>query len=123
MGKQERWSWPSLVTPDLNVLVSFARCLEGLDGPIVIARGATHFGHAEVRFPMHLVTNDPHYWQNKVEEAWAIATEINDAHCKAVMVRIAQGYEKMVLGLKKTLVLRISCRRLLEGRLLSFGSF
>jgi hypothetical protein len=45
---------------------------------------------------MHLVTNNPHYWRNKAEEAWSIATKITDAHCKAVMVRIAQGYEKMV---------------------------
>jgi hypothetical protein len=39
------------------------------------------------------VPNDPSYWQNRAEEAWSIAAEISDAHCKAIMVDIAQSYE------------------------------
>jgi quercetin dioxygenase-like cupin family protein len=50
---------------------------------------------------MHLVTNNPHYWQNNAEEAWSIASELNDAHCKAVMVRIAQGCERMIAWAEK----------------------
>jgi hypothetical protein len=41
------------------------------------------------------VPSDPNYWQNRAEEAWAMATEMNDAHCKAMMVSIAQSYEKI----------------------------
>jgi hypothetical protein len=33
------------------------------------------------------------HWQERAEEAWAIASEMTDAHTKAIMVGIAQGYE------------------------------
>jgi hypothetical protein len=47
--------------------------------------------------PMALnVPNDPNYWQNRAEEAWAQAEQMTDAHTKAVMVGIAQSYEKIV---------------------------
>ncbi|MFY9838314.1 MAG: hypothetical protein WAK55_17955 [Xanthobacteraceae bacterium] len=36
------------------------------------------------------------YWRNRAEEAWSIAAEMRDAHCKAIMVGIAQSYEKIV---------------------------
>jgi hypothetical protein len=39
---------------------------------------------------------NPQYWRYRAEEAWAIAAEMRDAHAKAVMVGIAQGYEKIV---------------------------
>ena len=41
------------------------------------------------------VPNDPNYWQNRAEEAWSIAAEIGDTHCKAIMVGIAQSYERI----------------------------
>jgi len=47
------------------------------------------------------VPNDPSYWQNRAEEAWATATEMRDAHCKAVMVGIAQSYEKIANWLEE----------------------
>jgi hypothetical protein len=39
------------------------------------------------------VSNDPNYWQKCAEEAWSMAAEMIDAHCKAMMVIIAQSYE------------------------------
>jgi hypothetical protein len=36
------------------------------------------------------VLNNQNYWQNRVEEAWSIAVEMGDAHCKAIMVGIAK---------------------------------
>ena len=41
------------------------------------------------------VPNDPTYWQNRAEEAWATATEMSDAHTRAIMVGIAQSYENI----------------------------
>jgi hypothetical protein len=41
------------------------------------------------------VPNDPKYWQNRAKEAWSIAEQMTDAHTKAVMVDIAQWYEKL----------------------------
>jgi hypothetical protein len=41
------------------------------------------------------VPNDPKYWQNRAEEAWAIAEQMSNAQPKAVMVGIAQSYEKI----------------------------
>jgi hypothetical protein len=41
------------------------------------------------------VPRDPNYWRNRAEEAWSIAEQMTDAHTKAVMVDIAQGYEKI----------------------------
>jgi hypothetical protein len=42
------------------------------------------------------VPKDPEYWQKRAEEAWSLAEEMTDAHTKAVMVGIAQGYEKII---------------------------
>jgi hypothetical protein len=47
------------------------------------------------------VPNDPTYWQNRAEEAWAMATEMKDAHTKAVMVSIAQSYENIAEWLEE----------------------
>ena len=41
------------------------------------------------------VTEYPKYWRNRAQEAWAIASEMRDAHARAIMVGIAQGYEQM----------------------------
>jgi hypothetical protein len=35
-------------------------------------------------------------WQKRAEEAWSLAEEMKDAHTKAVMIGIAQSYEKIV---------------------------
>jgi len=45
---------------------------------------------------MPYAPKDPQYWRNRAEEAWAMASEMKDAHCKAVLVGIAQSYENMV---------------------------
>ena len=47
------------------------------------------------------VPDNPQYWRNRAEEAWSIAAEIRDAHCKAVMVSIAQGYERIARWLEE----------------------
>jgi hypothetical protein len=41
------------------------------------------------------VPSDPNYWQNRAEEAWAQAEQMTDAHTKALMVGVAQSYEKI----------------------------
>jgi hypothetical protein len=41
------------------------------------------------------VPTDPNYWRNRTEEAWSIAEQMTDARTKAVMVGIAQSYEKI----------------------------
>jgi hypothetical protein len=38
---------------------------------------------------------DPEYWRQRAEEARAIAVQMMDAHTKAVMLGIAQDYEKL----------------------------
>ena len=47
------------------------------------------------------VPDDPTYWQNRAEEASAMATEMSDAHTKAVMVGIAQSYEDIAEWLEE----------------------
>jgi hypothetical protein len=39
--------------------------------------------------------NDPAYWRNRADEARAVAVQMKDAHTKAVMLSIAQDYEKL----------------------------
>jgi hypothetical protein len=39
--------------------------------------------------------NDPEYWRSRSEEARAVATQMMDPHTKAVMLSIAQDYEKL----------------------------
>jgi hypothetical protein len=41
------------------------------------------------------VPKDPEYWQKRAEEAWSLAEQMTDAHNRAIMVSIAQGYEKL----------------------------
>lgn len=41
--------------------------------------------------------NDPEYWRKCGEEARAIAVQMNDPQTKAVMLKIAQDYEKLAL--------------------------
>jgi hypothetical protein len=48
------------------------------------------------------VRNDPNYWQNRAEEAWAQAEQMTDAHTKAPMVGFAQSYEKVAKWFKDT---------------------
>ena len=38
---------------------------------------------------------DADHWRNRAEEARAIAVQMIDAHTKAVMLGIAQDYEKL----------------------------
>ena len=39
--------------------------------------------------------NDPEYWRKRAEEARAVAVQMMDAHTKAIMLSIAQDYEKL----------------------------
>jgi hypothetical protein len=41
--------------------------------------------------------NDPGYWRSRAEEARAVAVQMLDPHTKAVMLSIAQDYEKLAL--------------------------
>ncbi len=40
-------------------------------------------------------SDDPKHWHNRAEEARAIAVQMTDPHTKAVMLSIAQDYEKL----------------------------
>lgn len=46
---------------------------------------------------MTLNINDPEYWRKRAEEARAIAVQMTDHHTKAVMLGIAQDYEKLAV--------------------------
>ena len=46
---------------------------------------------------MTLSINDPEYWRKRAEEARAIAVQMTDSHTKAVMLGIAQDYEKLAV--------------------------
>jgi hypothetical protein len=39
--------------------------------------------------------NDPVFWRNRADEARAIAVQMRDTHTKAIMLKIAQDYEKL----------------------------
>ena len=39
--------------------------------------------------------SDVDYWRNRVEEARALAERMNDPHTKALMLGIAESYEKI----------------------------
>ena len=39
--------------------------------------------------------NDPEYWRSRANEVRAVAVHMTDAHAKAVMLQIAQDYEKL----------------------------
>ena len=41
------------------------------------------------------MTDDPEYWRKRADEARAVAVQMMDAHTKAIMLGIAQGYEKL----------------------------
>jgi hypothetical protein len=38
---------------------------------------------------------DPEHWRIRAEEARAIAVQMTDVHTKALMLQIAQDYEKL----------------------------
>ena len=42
-------------------------------------------------------SDDPNRWRNRAEEARAIAVQMMDPHTKAVMLAIAQDYEKLAV--------------------------
>jgi heptaprenylglyceryl phosphate synthase len=42
------------------------------------------------------VSDDPDYWRARAEEARSIAEQMADAHTKAIMIGIAQSYDKIV---------------------------
>ena len=44
---------------------------------------------------MALNRNNPEYWRKRAEEARAVAVHMMDAHTKAIMLSIAQDYEKL----------------------------
>jgi hypothetical protein len=44
---------------------------------------------------MALGGNGPEYWRKRAEEARAVAVQMMDPHTKAVMLSIAQDYEKL----------------------------
>ena len=39
--------------------------------------------------------NNADYWRSRAEEARAVAVQMRDHHTKAVMLKIAQDYEKL----------------------------
>jgi hypothetical protein len=39
--------------------------------------------------------NDPKYWRRRAEEVRAVAVQMKDPHTKAIMLGIAQDYEKL----------------------------
>jgi len=41
--------------------------------------------------------DDPEHWRKRAEEARAIAVQMTDAHAKAIMLTIAQDYEKLAV--------------------------
>ena len=41
--------------------------------------------------------DDPKYWRSRAAEARAVAVQMKDAHAKAVMLGIAQDYEKLAV--------------------------
>jgi len=41
--------------------------------------------------------NAAEYWRSRAEEAQAVAVQMMDAHTKAVMLAIAQDYEKLAV--------------------------
>ena len=40
-------------------------------------------------------SDDPNHWRNRAEEARAVAVQMMDPHTKAIMLAIAQDYEKL----------------------------
>jgi hypothetical protein len=40
-------------------------------------------------------SDDPEYWRSRAAEARAVAVKMLDAHTKAIMLSIAQDYEKL----------------------------
>ena len=40
-------------------------------------------------------SNDPEYWRKRAQEVRAVAVQMSDPHTKAVMLAIAQDYEKL----------------------------
>jgi hypothetical protein len=45
--------------------------------------------------------NDPEYWQKLAEEARAVAVQMLDARTKAIMLGIAQVYEKLAQSVEQ----------------------
>ena len=39
--------------------------------------------------------NDPEYWRSRAEEARAVAVQMTDPRTRAIMLGIAQDYEKL----------------------------
>jgi hypothetical protein len=47
------------------------------------------------------VLDDPEYWQTLAEEARAVAVQMLDARTKAIMLGIAQVYEKLAQSVEQ----------------------
>jgi hypothetical protein len=43
------------------------------------------------------ITDDPVYWRSRAAEARAVAVQMKDVHTRAVMLGIAQDYEKLAV--------------------------
>ena len=52
-------------------------------------------GNAEAKMTLNI--SDPEYWRSRAKEARAIAVQMADPHTKAVMLGIAQDYEKLAV--------------------------
>jgi hypothetical protein len=55
--------------------------------------------------------NDPKYWRKRAEEARAVAVQMMDPHTKAVMLGIAQDYEKLAKRAEQRAVKISDCTR------------
>jgi hypothetical protein len=47
--------------------------------------------------PIMNITDDAVYWRSRAAEARAVAVQMKDAHTRAVMLGIAQDYEKLAV--------------------------
>ena len=50
---------------------------------------------AEVRVMAKLHVHDPRQWRERAEEARVLAEQMADAETKAIMLKIAEDYEKL----------------------------
>ncbi len=49
----------------------------------------------------HKQSDDANHWRNRAEEARAVAVQMKEAHTKAIMLAIAQDYDKLAARAKQ----------------------